>query len=63
MVTKGGVALSQVHSKTMEAVSFPGLYLTGEALDVDGDTGGYNLQFAFSSAKQAAVSASQVAKD
>ena len=49
MVTAGGVALSEVDLKTMEANKYPGLYFAGETLDVDGDTGGYNLQFAFSS--------------
>ncbi len=50
MVTAGGVELKEVYPKTMESRQFPGLYLAGEVLDVDGDTGGYNLQFAFSSA-------------
>ena len=50
MATAGGVALSQISVKTMECLDFPGLYMIGEVLDVDGDTGGYNLQFAFSSA-------------
>lgn len=36
--------------KTMESKQHPGLWFAGEILDVDGDTGGYNLQFAFSSA-------------
>ena len=56
MVTAGGIALSEVNLKTMEAKNFPGLYFAGEALDVDGDTGGYNLQFAFSSGHLAAQS-------
>ena len=50
MVTTGGVSLSEVNLRTMEALRFPNLYFAGEVLDVDGDTGGYNLQFAFSSA-------------
>ena len=50
MVTTGGVALSEVDLKTMEAKRYPGLYFIGEVLDIDGDTGGYNLQFAYSSA-------------
>lgn len=49
MVTKGGVALSEVNRQTMESRLVPGLFFAGEILDVDGDTGGYNLQFAFSS--------------
>jgi hypothetical protein len=48
MVTRGGVALSEVDSKTMESKLVPGLYFVGEVLDVDGDSGGYNLQAAFS---------------
>ena len=50
MVTAGGVELKEVYPKTMESRKFPGLYFAGEVLDADGDTGGYNLQFAFSSA-------------
>jgi len=53
MVTAGGVGLNEVNLHTMEALSFPNLYFAGEVLDVDGDTGGYNLQFAFSSAMSA----------
>lgn len=54
MVTAGGVSLEEVNMKTMEAKRYPGLYFAGEVLDIDGDTGGYNLQFAFSSAAAAA---------
>lgn len=56
MVTSGGVSLEEVNLHTMETKKHPGLFLAGEVLDVDGDTGGYNLQFAFSSA-DAAMSA------
>ena len=48
MVTAGGVNLDEVNSKTMESKLVPGLYFAGEVLDIDGDTGGYNLQAAFS---------------
>lgn len=48
MVTAGGVSLDEVNSKTMESKLVPGLYFAGEVLDIDGDTGGYNLQAAFS---------------
>jgi predicted Rossmann fold flavoprotein len=48
MVTRGGVALKEVHPKTMESRIVPGLFFAGEVLDIDGDTGGYNLQAAFS---------------
>ena len=53
MVTAGGVDLSAVNLKTMESIQYPGLFFIGEVLDVDGDTGGYNLQFAYSSARSA----------
>lgn len=50
MVTRGGVALEGVNPKTMESTLIPNLYFVGEVLDIDGDTGGYNLQAAFSTA-------------
>jgi predicted flavoprotein YhiN len=55
MVTRGGAALDAVDPKTMRSRSVPGLYVIGEALDIDGDTGGYNLQAAFSTAALAAA--------
>jgi predicted Rossmann fold flavoprotein len=48
MVTRGGVALGGVNLKTLESKTVPNLYFAGEVLDIDGDTGGYNLQEAFS---------------
>jgi predicted Rossmann fold flavoprotein len=54
MVTRGGVALGGVDRKTMASKTIPGLYCIGEVLDIDGDTGGYNLQAAFSTAALAA---------
>ncbi len=54
MATGGGIDLKEVNPKTMESRICEGLFFTGEVLDVDGDTGGYNLQFAFSSARLAA---------
>lgn len=48
IVTAGGVDVSQVNPKTMESKLVQGLYFAGEVLDVDGYTGGYNLQAAFS---------------
>ena len=48
IVTQGGVSLSEVNPKTMESRLVKGLYLVGELLDLDADTGGYNLQIAFS---------------
>lgn len=47
-VTAGGVYLSEINEKTMESEKLPGLYITGELLDVDGICGGYNLQWAWS---------------
>ena len=47
VVTAGGIATDEVNPKTMESKKCPGLYLCGEVLDIDSDTGGYNLQTAF----------------
>lgn len=49
MVTRGGVSTTEVDSKSMESKLCPGLFIVGECLDVDGETGGYNLSFAFAS--------------
>lgn len=60
MVTAGGVATEEVRPGTMESRLVPGLHFAGEVLDVDGETGGFNLQFAFSSgfaAAQAVIAA------
>lgn len=48
MATSGGVTLDEVDKKTLESKIVPGLYFAGEVLDIDGDTGGYNIQAAFS---------------
>ncbi len=48
VITSGGVALQEVNPRTMESKRCPGLYLAGELLDLQADTGGYNLQAAFS---------------
>jgi len=48
IVTAGGVDLREVDPRTMESKRIRGLYLAGEVLDLQGDTGGYNLQAAFS---------------
>ena len=47
--TAGGVKLSEINPKTLESLKVKGLYLAGEILDVDGDCGGFNLQWAWSS--------------
>lgn len=49
-VTAGGIDLEQVNPKTMEIKTVPGLYATGEVLDIDGVTGGFNFQAAWSTA-------------
>ncbi len=49
-VTAGGVRLDEIDARTMESRVCPGLHLTGELLDVDGRVGGFNLQWAWSSA-------------
>jgi hypothetical protein len=54
MVTRGGVSLAEIDPKTMGSRLVPGLFFVGEVLDIDGDTGGYNLQAAFSTAALAA---------
>jgi predicted Rossmann fold flavoprotein len=51
-VTKGGVDTSKINSKTLESTLQKGLYFLGEALDVTGELGGYNIHFAFATAKR-----------
>jgi predicted flavoprotein YhiN len=53
-VTAGGVPLEEVNPATMQSRLCPGLFLTGEILDVDGRLGGFNFQWAWSSAYVAA---------
>jgi predicted Rossmann fold flavoprotein len=48
MVTRGGVSLKDINPRTMESRRIKGLYFSGEMIDIDGDTGGFNLQAAFS---------------
>jgi hypothetical protein len=52
--TAGGVALDEIDPGTMASRRCPGLYLVGEILDVDGRIGGFNFQWAWSSARAAA---------
>ena len=49
IITAGGVKVGEVDPKTMQSKKALGLYFAGEVLDVDGDCGGYNLQWAWSS--------------
>ena len=53
MATSGGVCLDSVNLSAMESKTHKGLYFIGEVLDIDGNSGGYNLQFAYSSARAA----------
>ncbi|MDR0754998.1 MAG: aminoacetone oxidase family FAD-binding enzyme [Prevotellaceae bacterium] len=56
IVTAGGVSLKEIDSKTMKSKIVDNLYFAGEVLNLDADTGGYNLQIAFSTARLAAQS-------
>lgn len=53
MVTKGGISTEEINPKNMESKICPHLYFAGEVLDYDGDTGGFNIQAAFSTGKLA----------
>ena len=57
IVTAGGVKTSEIYPRTMESRIIPRLYVVGELLDIQGDTGGYNLQAAFSTGWLAGKSA------
>ena len=59
-VTAGGAVTEEFNPKTMESRLVPGLYACGEVLDVDGDCGGFNLQWAWSSGMAAGRSAGEV---
>ena len=52
-VTKGGIPFNQICASDMQSVKVKDLYIVGEMLDVDGDCGGYNLQWAYASAMMA----------
>ena len=56
-VTAGGIVTNEFDPTTMQSRLVPGLYACGEVLDVDGDCGGYNLQWAWSSGRLAGFSA------
>jgi predicted Rossmann fold flavoprotein len=57
MVTAGGVRCEEIDPRTMESRLVPGLFFCGEVLDVDGFTGGYNLQAAWSTGRIAGLAA------
>ena len=59
VITAGGINLDEITPKTLESKAVPGLYFAGEILDLDADTGGYNLQTAFSTGYLAGISAAK----
>ncbi|OON85542.1 hypothetical protein BXO88_11970 [Oribacterium sp. C9] len=60
IVTQGGVSVKDISPKTMESKKISGLYFAGEVLDVDGYTGGFNMQMAFSTGHLAGYSAATI---
>ena len=59
-VTAGGVCTCEFNPETMESILVPGLFVCGEVLDIDGDCGGYNLQWAWSSGRLAGFCAGRL---
>lgn len=59
IVTSGGVDVRQINPTTMESRLIKGLYWAGEVIDIDGVTGGYNLQAAFSTGYKAGIAAAE----
>ncbi len=59
IVTAGGIDVEQINPSTMESKIISGLFFAGEVIDVDGYTGGFNLQAAFSTGKKAGFSVSE----
>ena len=59
-MTSGGIELGEVNPKTMESYIIKNLYIVGELLDIDGDCGGFNLQWAWSSGYVAGSEAADV---
>ena len=55
----GGVLTEELDVRSMESLRVPGLYFTGELIDIDGDCGGYNLQWAWSSGRLAGLDAAR----
>lgn len=63
IVTTGGVNVKEIDPKAMASKLCPGLYLAGELLDVDGYTGGFNLQIAWCTGRAAGAAAAQYASE
>ena len=60
IITAGGVVTSEISPKTMESKLVKGLYFAGELIDLDAETGGYNLQIAYSTGWLAGNSAGKM---
>jgi len=63
IITAGGVPVAEISSKTMESKKTSGLYFAGEVIDLDANTGGFNLQIAFSTGFLAGENAANKAKE
>lgn len=61
-VTRGGVSVKEIDPKTMGSKVKEGLFFAGEVMDIDGVSGGYNLQFAWESGRAAGLAAAEFAK-
>jgi predicted Rossmann fold flavoprotein len=59
IITAGGVSLKEIDPRTMASKLVKGLYFAGEVLDIDADTGGFNLQAAFSTGYVAGTAAAE----
>ena len=59
VVTAGGISVKEIDPKTMASKLVPGLYFAGEIMDVDAYTGGFNLQIAWATGRQAGISAAE----
>jgi len=62
VVTSGGVDLKEIDGKTMESKLVKGLYFAGEVIDIDGPTGGFNLQVCWSTGRLSGISSGSVHK-
>jgi predicted Rossmann fold flavoprotein len=60
IITSGGVSLEQIDSKTLASKIYPNLFFAGEVIDLDANTGGYNLQIAFSTGVMAGEQAASI---
>lgn len=63
IVTSGGIKVSEINPSTMESKIVKGLYFAGEVIDIDGYTGGFNLQAAFSTGYLAGMSAAEQGRE